>query len=119
MAYYKSKGFDDMVRQNYAGMTPGRISYKKFKAMVRKGAKRLDSGPSSLLLSFRYIGEGERVTIANHLTYLLSQEFDDETRQQYSDDESVNSITDYNKFKVATVYSSLSLLVHDLKSKRR
>ena len=118
MSYLKSKRFDDMVRQNYVEMTPGRISYKKFKAMVKKGSKQLGSGYSPLLLSFRYSGESERLEVVDHVTYLLSQEFEDSTRCFYDNDESVNSIVSYIMFKVATVYSSLMLLVHDIESKR-
>lgn len=118
MSILKSKAFDDNLRQEYAKNPSDLISYKKYKALVQRVIIHLAKGTSPSPFSFKYNDDNERAEVSKYLTYLLSKEFDEETQEHYNNNEKINTMYTYDRFKESCSISVLLMVFHIIKSNR-
>ena len=118
MSILKSKAFDDGLRQEYAKNSLDMISYKKYKALVQRVVTHLARGTSPSPFSFKYNDDNERAEVSKHMTYLLSKEFDGFLQKRYNNDEKINTMFTYDRYKESCSISTLLLVFHIIKSNR-
>ena len=118
MSILKSKSFDDSLRQEYAKIPSDLISYKRYKTIVKRTMMHLAKGTSPSPFSFKYNDDNERAEVSKHMTYLLSKEFDEVTQERYNNDEKINSMFTYDRYKELWSISVLLMVFHIVKSNR-
>ena len=118
MSILKSKSFDDSLRQEYAKIPSDLISYKRYKTIVKRTMMHLAKGTSPSPFSFKYNDDNERAEVSKYLTYLLSKEFDEETQEHYNNNEKINTMYTYDRFKESCSISVLLMVFHIVKSNR-
>ena len=116
---FESKSFNDAFRQTYNDNDlANTISFEKYKFVVKRTMMHLAKGTSPSPFAFKYQSDDERVEVTNCITYLMSDEFDEETKLKYDNDDKISSAFTYDRYKEFCSVSSMLLTFHFIKSNR-
>ena len=116
---FESKSFNDAFRQTYNDNDlANTISFEKYKFVVKRTMMHLAKGTSPSPFAFKYQSDDERVEVTNCITYLMSDEFDEETKLKYDNDDRISNAFGYDRYKELCSVSAMLMTFHFIKSNR-
>ena len=122
MSIFETKSFNDSVQRSYDEYNDNDladvISLKKYKFIIKRTLMHLARGTSPSPFAFKYQSDDERKEVSEYITYLMSDEFDEETKFNYDNDVKISSVFGYDRYKEFCSVNTMLLTFHFIKSKR-